>query len=310
MGGVALLLEEAFREDLGFMRLWSRIPILRELSAQLWAASFAPPGGDALLGFVWEENHRIIGNVTLTLDDARKRQWLISNVAVYPEFRRRGIARELMHMATDEAIRRRGVWLTLNVRPFNTGAIRLYEQLGFDTVDTEMGYSRAGVAGARRAPLSMRPLKSEEFPAALDLARAGMSDRYKLFRPLRDSSLPLNPEDRVAEQIGGLFTGQVSERWGYDDPSGLAATLSVRGKRIGSPHSFEIRVRPDVRGSLESGLVAFALERLARFRGHSVRTKLLTSHTQLVEALTEEGFAPATGLVLMAKPLTGLPAPQ
>ncbi|MGE5138885.1 MAG: GNAT family N-acetyltransferase, partial [Rudaea sp.] len=129
MGGVALLLEQAFKEDAGFLHVWSRVPVLRELGAQLWAASFAPASPDSLAGFVWQEGHRIIGNVTLTPDESRRRHWMISNVAVEESYRRHGIARELMIAAIEEAVRRGATWLVLNVRPQNSGAIRLYEQL-------------------------------------------------------------------------------------------------------------------------------------------------------------------------------------
>ena len=57
--------------------------------------------------------------------------WHVMNIAVAPDWRRRGIASTLLERvfevtASDE---RRGY--TLEVRVSNTGAIRLYEQLGF-----------------------------------------------------------------------------------------------------------------------------------------------------------------------------------
>ncbi len=46
-------------------------------------------------GFVWEENGRIIGNATL-IRTKSPRRYLVVNVAVDPEHRRKGIARLLM----------------------------------------------------------------------------------------------------------------------------------------------------------------------------------------------------------------------
>ncbi len=298
---VALLLEQAFREDLGVMHYWSRIPILREVGAQLWAASFAPVSPDLLLGYVWEEDGRIIGNVTLTPDESRRRHWLISNVAVDENYRRRGIARQMMLAAIQEARDRGALWLILNVRPYNIGAIRLYEELGFQGIDTEQSYIRKRPMPAPRTSLTLRRLQGSEHYSALEVARAGMSERLRMFRPLRPFEFGLNIEDRAAERITDFFIAQSTERWGYFQKEEMRAVVTLRGQRIGTPHSFDIRVHPTARGTLEHELLAFALTRLARFPQRDMRTRLLNSHTELVQALAQEGFIQGTGLMLMAK---------
>ena len=139
---VALLLEDAFRQDLGALHSWSQVPVLRDVGAALLSTAFMPVSPENLRGFVYEENGRIIGNVTLTLDDGRRFRWLISNVAVAEEYRRRGIARQMMLAAVEEARIRGAQWIILNVRPWNLGAESLYESLGFEIVDTESHYVR------------------------------------------------------------------------------------------------------------------------------------------------------------------------
>jgi [ribosomal protein S18]-alanine N-acetyltransferase len=66
--------------------------------------------------------------------------WHVMNVAVVDEYRRRGIASALLERlfsvtATDP---RRGY--TLEVRMSNTGAIKLYERLGFESRGVRRGY--------------------------------------------------------------------------------------------------------------------------------------------------------------------------
>jgi ribosomal-protein-alanine N-acetyltransferase len=66
--------------------------------------------------------------------------WHVMNVAVDPDYRRQGIASMLLarlfeRTADDE---RRGY--TLEVRVSNAGAIRLYEQLGFEPRGIRRGY--------------------------------------------------------------------------------------------------------------------------------------------------------------------------
>lgn len=64
----------------------------------------------------------------------------ITNVAVYNSCRRRGLGRRLMeallHKAEEENLR----LVTLEVRVSNTGAISLYESLGFERVGIRPGY--------------------------------------------------------------------------------------------------------------------------------------------------------------------------
>lgn len=298
---VALLLEEAFRADLGPMHAWSRVPILREVGAMLLATAFMPVATDNLRGFVYEEHGRIIGNVTLTLDDARTGRWLISNVAVAESERRRGIARQMMRAAIDEVSFRSGHWLILNVRPWNTAALHLYESLGFEVVDTETLYVRTRVRAVPGAPLPIRRLNDNEARAALEVARAGMNERLRAFRPPALADFAVRLEDRFAEHTLDFFILQSSERWGYFENGELVAVLALRGQRLGSPHSCNIYVLPQARGRLEAGLVAAGLARLNAFPHRDIEARALASYPELIGALADAGFVPTRGLTLMAK---------
>jgi ribosomal-protein-alanine N-acetyltransferase len=66
--------------------------------------------------------------------------WHIMNIAVSPDFRRRGIATALLERLfelTDDRSRR---GYTLEVRVSNDGAIRVYERLGFTARGIRRGY--------------------------------------------------------------------------------------------------------------------------------------------------------------------------
>jgi ribosomal protein S18 acetylase RimI-like enzyme len=85
-------------------------------------------------GYVWLEDGRIVGNVSIypagwhrSLGEA----WLIANVSVHPDYQRRGIARQLMHASTDMIRAKGGQHAILQVDYDNEPAISLYDSLGF-----------------------------------------------------------------------------------------------------------------------------------------------------------------------------------
>lgn len=58
----------------------------------------------------------------------------LQRLAVAPEFRRRGVARALVHHASRWADLRGATTMLVNTEPTNTAALALYRSLGFDTL--------------------------------------------------------------------------------------------------------------------------------------------------------------------------------
>lgn len=92
-----------------------------------WSSQESP-----LMGMVWVENGYVVGNLSLIPHyHLGKHQYLIANVAVHPDYQRRGIAGQLTLAALDD-IRRRGARDTwLQVDENNHTAVNLYHRLGF-----------------------------------------------------------------------------------------------------------------------------------------------------------------------------------
>jgi len=85
-----------------------------------------------LSGFVWEEDRRVVGNLSLIpYAGLTYSYYLIANVAVHPEYRRQGIASSLTSAAIEQARRRRAQSVWLHVRAENSAANDLYRSLGF-----------------------------------------------------------------------------------------------------------------------------------------------------------------------------------
>jgi [ribosomal protein S18]-alanine N-acetyltransferase len=113
-------------ERLSFTLPWSRGAFLYEMEqnrvARCWVMRHDGQAvGYACLWEIGEETH-------------------ITNIAVHPDFRRRGIARALLGHILEDARRRPARLVGLEVRPSNHEARPLYESFGFRVVGRRKGY--------------------------------------------------------------------------------------------------------------------------------------------------------------------------
>lgn len=84
-------------------------------------------------GFLWEENGMIIGNLTLIqVRKVDRYTYLIANVAVHPDWRRKGIGTQLTQRAIAHVREHGGRKIHLQVRSDNPSAIHIYRELGFE----------------------------------------------------------------------------------------------------------------------------------------------------------------------------------
>lgn len=104
----------------------------RDLRYLHWLNTLADTGMTRSMGFVWQEGSQIVGNLSLIpFQQAGQRVHLIANVAVHPDFRRRGIGRALTQQAITYLRQRNEPRAWLQVRQDNPGAQALYRALGF-----------------------------------------------------------------------------------------------------------------------------------------------------------------------------------
>lgn len=110
-----------------FANPWSREMFAQELSLQPLSRSYV----------LRTEAHDVAAFCTcwLVLDELH-----VNTVAVRPELRRHGMARQLMEHVLDEAARQGAKRALLEVRRSNVAALRLYEGLGFLTEAVRKGY--------------------------------------------------------------------------------------------------------------------------------------------------------------------------
>ena len=112
-------------EKICFADPWSEMSIASELQS-LWSYWLVALEEDRVVGYVGSQS---------SIDEVD-----IMNVAVHPDFRRRGVAEALIIRLVSD-LKERGIHaLLLEVRVSNTPAITLYEKLGFSQVGRRKNY--------------------------------------------------------------------------------------------------------------------------------------------------------------------------
>ena len=112
-------------EQRAYRTPWSRSMFASEL-AKVTSICLGAFEGDDLIGYI--VNSRYV--------DA----WHVMNVAVDPDFQRRGIATRLLERLFELTNQDDGRGYTLEVRVSNKEAIKLYEKLGFERHGIRRGY--------------------------------------------------------------------------------------------------------------------------------------------------------------------------
>jgi len=304
LAGIADLIEVCFASTLDAggraaiqeMRAVSRSRVLLGLLIRLGQAV------PFMRGFVWVEGSRVIGNVSVS-PTGYGNGWIIANVAVYPEYRQRGIARQLM-LAALEMVAKQGRFATLQVDADNPPARHLYETLGFHEQRTFVRWRRMSHLRTpeREANLPIRPLARREAGALYDLARCVRPNPQGGMGWLR----PTRPADLRPSRLGDLrywLKGEQSDYWVLPGRAGRIEAALIAERRMGSTTGvFDLLVSLEQQGRLEAPLVNFALCSLFA-RHQPVVTEHPADDTAANDVLYSHYFKPERTLVHMIWPV-------
>ena len=130
------------------------------------------------LGFVYIKDGKLVGNVSVYpagYPKAMGETWILANVAVHPDYQRRGIAHSLVDASLGMIRQRAGARVILQVNYDNVAAQRLYELHGFIYERAWRIWRRSGFV---RSPatsdsgIHIAGLRQSEWAAELALAQA------------------------------------------------------------------------------------------------------------------------------------------
>jgi ribosomal protein S18 acetylase RimI-like enzyme len=207
-----------------------------------WISGRGERASSPLFGYVWEQDQRLVGNLSLIpIYKGGRWMYMIANVAVHPDYRRRGIARELTLKALAH-IREHNVssaWL--QVRDDNLAAYSLYASIGFieqSRRSTWLALPAASTPSAVKAATATPPQappdvaitsrRGEDWP----LQQRWLNETYPLEAIWNMSYEPQRFKPGWLRQLGLWLNGDVQSHWAArrgEETIGFTSWEPVRG---------------------------------------------------------------------------------
>ncbi len=314
LSGVADLIEKAFASELdrsGYKAL-RELRWLSRLRPLLWWMIYTNSDhSDFLSGFVWEEDGKIVGNITINRTSPGSRRWLISNLAVDKDYQGRGIAHSLMYAGLELVKEYNGNSTSLQVRADNDAARHIYETLNFIEISGTTYLRLSHVPrinprlGLGQLPKGLR-LRSRT-PSSLDtrqahnLAVAATPLKAQKEWPLRQTSFRLGPQSQIQGFFRRLIGSGPTAHWVIEDGTRFVSLMNIQPGTMGKMHRINLIVHPDWRGYLERPLISRALNYLSPWRTTGITVQNPTDHQEAIKVYQEFGFEEAQTLLWMKR---------
>jgi GNAT superfamily N-acetyltransferase len=246
-----------------------------------------------LNGYVWEEDKKIVGNISiLPVLASGQRSFLIANVAVRPDYRRRGIAKKLTQAALTK-IKLKGVktaWL--HVSAHSPAAFRLYSGMGFiERAHRTTWHSSPSVVG-------------QESKSEVSITRRYQSDwgfQESWFKTIYPQSLRwrMNLNEKIFRPgWGGEFSRLVSdletEQWAARKHGNLVGTASWQASKLQADRIW-LATTPEFEKEAIPSLLLYARRTLSPQRVLSINYPAYRAE----EEFTSAGFYPQKTLIWM-----------
>jgi GNAT superfamily N-acetyltransferase len=282
-------LDPAGQAALAGMRRMANRGLLWGLLGSLWG------GGSVAQGFVWVEQGRVVGNVSLRRAPERG-GFSIGNVVVHPDWRGRGIASGLMEAALKGISARGGRWAGLEVQTDNPVARQLYEGLGFREIGRTLHMLRpAGLPWDDGSSSLLRRGRSRDSAALVKLMRAVVPVPQRLLLELRENDYRMGWE----RTIGHWFEGRRESWWVAEENGAICGAVRALREREYCLDRLEVLVAPEHSGRFEAALVQKGLTSLRSAPRKRVETVLPNPTEPLIAALESVGFQNLRTLVQM-----------
>lgn len=295
LGAVADLIELCFAETLDDdgKRYLRRMRQASRKSTSGWFDAAAFQMTITAEGYIWEEDGKIVGNISLIPFSSLGRPiYLIANVAVHPDFRRRGIARALTDAALEWTQNRRVRSVWLQVRDDNLPAVQLYETAGFIERARRTTWTALpeNLEGMTPSGIRIVSQKSHHWKRQKHWLQQNYPDHLYWYWALRRGAF----RPGVLSRLTNFFTETHIRHWGVERNGRLLGMLSWKTTHAHADQLW-LAAPPE-----NEDLVLQALLPYIHWREHSRRPLSIDLPVgRAVKTLYTAGFRPSHTLVWM-----------
>ncbi|MGC9360951.1 MAG: GNAT family N-acetyltransferase, partial [Anaerolineae bacterium] len=262
---IADLIEVAYQDELALTDS-NIVERLRQLAAMSPLIRVVDRVAAVLDGYVWIQDGKLVGNITLGQGSSLPGapiagSWTISNVAVHPAYRGRGIAGRLVDAALLHLRAIGARCVLLQVRSNNAPAVALYRHRGFAVYETitelrlQNRWLRPAVVGTDPR---VRPARARDITRVMQLARRNQPTLLRPLARIHPSDLGLALWQRLPRRVAtwlGLPVPLVHVAHVSGRLVGYARLASVNARML----RLEIGVVPGQDQDLIQSLVTTAL---------------------------------------------------
>jgi len=259
----------------------------------LWMYDVVNSSHPLLSGYVYVDAGRLVGNVSLGIENERRGIWNISNVAIHPDYRRRGIARRLMEACLQQARSNGARMLVLEVRTDNAPALKLYHDLGFQCYDSVDELILPAGQWKPHTPLPGLPVRARraaDWRGLYELCLSVVPTEAQSVKPIAPDSYRMGIEQRLQGWIEWATGGKRTKSWIVEENGHIVAWLQVALYFAPQRHQLQITVHPQQRGKVEQALLTMGLSSLQRYQQQSVISTISLSHPEALQVWHAAGF--------------------
>ncbi|MCX6044191.1 MAG: GNAT family N-acetyltransferase [Chloroflexi bacterium] len=260
---------------------------------------------DVFGGFVWVEDGRVVGNVTVQRADKTGNRWQIANVAVAPTYRGRGISRRLMNRALEHIHSCGGQWAVLQVYARNAVARHLYSDLGFEEVGGSLDLRLEKTPKVEAPPpiTNFYTFSANHWQPLYELANNQHNAQAQWWRAIRRTDFQITLEQQMSEWLWHTMGRNKVYRRCIQTTQRFDAALILTAARWRGVHQLQLWVRPEKYGQHEVELMQWALGTLQEYPRWPIQVNLSTDHVAAIEVAQQVGFQVQQTLLTMRRKL-------
>ena len=261
--------------------------------------------------YVYEEKKQVAGMIQITSRNKAQTHWNIDNIAVLPEFRGKGIAKNIINHIFETYGQKGALSFTLEVDIKNKNAIKVYEALGMRHYATVFYYRIPAPKEKRKKtfdsvsiPYKMRPYKKSDAQAMLNLYMASIPLEM---RPVEQRD-PSDFQEGTFETFYKYMKKQLKyscyENWVIEDPNNpgeLIGSLVITAQHRKLPHVMKITLNPGYEEQLTEELIKYAFNYLEQYPPRQILIAALENQKAKRKMIEKYDFKSFTADYMMVR---------